>query len=145
MNDQQAQSSAIAVAATLGAAVLWGLWWWPLRWLAANGFGDFGATVAIYVAGILALSILVPWRTAPFRRGGAALLFSAVIFGFALAAWNLALLWGLIARVTLLFYLSPIWAVLLSYLVLGNKPGRVRILAAVLGIARRRPAAGGRI
>ncbi len=134
MNDRQAVSTKVAVAATLGAAVLWGLWWWPLRWLAANGFGDFGATVAVYAAGILGLLPFVPWRTAPLRRGGAAMLFSAVVFGFALAAWNLAVLWGLIARVTLLFYLSPVWAVLLSYLVLGNRPGRVRLLAAFLGI-----------
>jgi drug/metabolite transporter (DMT)-like permease len=62
-------------------------------------------------------------------------LFSAVVFGFALAAWNLALLWGLVARVTLLFYLSPVWAVLLSYLILGNRPDRVRLLAVLLGIA----------
>jgi len=62
------------------------------------------------------------------------MLFSAVVFGFALAAWNLALLWGLVARVTLLFYLSPVWAVLLSYLVLGNRPDRARLLAALLGI-----------
>lgn len=135
VNDHESASSKVAVAATLGAAVLWGLWWWPLRWLAANGFGDFGATVAIYVVGVLTLLPLVPWRTAPFRRGGAAILFSAVVFGFALAAWNLALLWGLVARVTLLFYLSPVWAVLLSYLVLGNRPDRVRLLAALLGIA----------
>ncbi len=96
----------LAVAATLGAAVLWGLWWWPLRWLADNGFGDFGAAVAVYITGVLALAPIVPWRSAPFRRGGAAILFSAVVFGFALAAWNLALLWGLVARVTLLFYLA---------------------------------------
>ena len=134
-NDHLAASTKVAVAATLGAAVFWGLWWWPLRWLANNGFGDFGATVAIYSAGILTLVPLVAWHTAPFRRGGPAILFSAVVFGFALAAWNLALLWGLVARVTLLFYLSPIWAVLLSYLVLGNKPDRVRLLAVLLGIA----------
>ncbi len=135
MNHQPVDSTRVAVAATLGAAVLWGLWWWPLRWLSVNGFGDFGATVIVYAAGILTLLPLVPWRTAPFRRGGAAILFSAIVFGFALAAWNLALLWGLVARVTLLFYLSPIWAVFLSYLVLGNRPGRVRILAGLFGIA----------
>ena len=135
MNDHQSASTKVAVTATLAAAVFWGLWWWPLRWLAANGFGDFGATVAIYIAGILTLVPLVPWRTAPFRRGGAAILFSAVVFGFALAAWNLALLWGLVARVTLLFYLSPVWAVLLSYLILGNRPDRVRLSAGLLGIA----------
>lgn len=135
MTDRPSASATTAVVATLGAAVLWGLWWWPLRWLAANGFGDFGAAVAIYAAGIVALLPLVPWRNAPLRRGGAAALFSGVVFGFALAAWNLALLWGLVARVTLLFYLSPVWAVLLSYLVLGNRPGGIRIAAAFLGIA----------
>lgn len=134
MQDHAAAATRAAVTATLGAAVLWGLWWWPLRWLAGYGFGDFGATVAIYVAGALTLLPLVPWRTAPFRRGGAAMLFSAVVFGFALAAWNLALLWGLVARVTLLFYLAPVWAVLLSYLVLGNRPDVVRLAAAVLGV-----------
>ena len=135
MTDQPSAATKIAITATLGAAVFWGLWWWPLRWLADNGFGDFGATVAIYIAGILTLIPLVPWRTAPFQRGGPAMLFSAIVFGFALAAWNLALLWGLVARVTLFFYLSPVWAVLLSYLVLGHRPGRIRLLAVLLGIA----------
>ena len=38
----------------------------------------------------------------------AALLVSGLLFGGVLATWNLALLWGEVARVTLLFYLSPV-------------------------------------
>ena len=78
-----------AVTAVLGAAIIWGLWWWPLRTVAHAGLGDFGASIAVYLAGIAVLLPLVPWRATPFRHGGAALIFSAVVFGFALAAWNM--------------------------------------------------------
>lgn len=123
-----------AVTAVLGAAIIWGLWWWPLRTVAHAGMGDFGASIAVYLAGIAVLLPLVPWRATPFRHGGAALVFSAVVFGFALAAWNLALLWGTVARVTLLFYLSPVWAVLFSFLFLNQRPDRLRLLAGLLGL-----------
>ena len=127
-----------AVLVTLAAALLWGLWWWPLRALAGGPAGPVASMTVIYLVGAGAALVVVAaqaWRgTAGLRAGGAAWLVSGLLFGGVLATWNLALLWGEVARVTLLFYLSPVWAVILAFVVGGRCPDRRRWAALALGL-----------
>ncbi|MDA8575067.1 DMT family transporter [Alphaproteobacteria bacterium] len=119
---------------TIAAAVFWGLWWWPLRWLAGSELGILAASTLVYGAGALALLPFILARPAAIRDGGPALWCSAILFAFTLVSWNLALIWGQVARVTLLFYLSPVWALLLAYLFLGQCPDRRRLFSIALGL-----------
>ena len=123
---------------TLAAALLWGLWWWPLRALTGATANPLASITVIYLLGAGALGAVVVgqvWRgTAGLRAGGAVLVVSGVLFGGVLATWNLALLWGEVARVTLLFYLSPVWAVILAFVVGGRRPDRRRGTALLLGL-----------
>jgi drug/metabolite transporter (DMT)-like permease len=57
------------------------------------------------------------------------------LFGGALVAWNLALIQGEVVRVTLLFYLAPVWATLLALVLLREPVGRLRVISVVLGLA----------
>ena len=57
------------------------------------------------------------------------------LFGGALVAWNLALIQGEVVRVTLLFYLAPVWATLLALALLREPVGRLRVISVVLGLA----------
>jgi drug/metabolite transporter (DMT)-like permease len=56
-------------------------------------------------------------------------------FGAVLTLWNLAVLTGDVVRVVLLFYLAPIWATGLAWLVLGERPGPWRLVSIVLGLS----------
>ena len=114
---------------------LWGLWWLPLRALAEAGLTGLAVNAALYGIGSV---VLLPWfwrRRRQLAAGGALLLAAGGLFGGALVAWNLALILGEVVRVTLLFYLAPVWATLLALAVLGEPVGRLRLLSVVLGLA----------
>ncbi|MGH6903622.1 MAG: DMT family transporter [Geminicoccaceae bacterium] len=117
------------------SAALWGLWWLPLRALADAGLTGPAVNAALY--GIASLALL-PWfwlRRRRIAEGGLLLLGAGGLFGAALVSWNLALILGEVVRVTLLFYLAPVWATLLALAVLGERVGWLRAVSVVLGLA----------
>jgi drug/metabolite transporter (DMT)-like permease len=87
--------------------------------------------------GIACLALL-PWFWRRRRRlaaGGRLLLGAGAMFGAARVSWNLALILGEVVRVTLLFYLAPVWATLLALAVLREPVGRLRAVSVILGLA----------
>jgi drug/metabolite transporter (DMT)-like permease len=123
-------AGAVALSATL-----WGLWWLPLRALADAGLSGPAVNAALYG---IASAALLPWfwrRRRRIAEGGLLLLGAGGLFGAALVSWNLALILGEVVRVTLLFYLAPVWATLLALAVLGERVGWLRVLSVGLGLA----------
>ena len=123
-----------AVSALLGGAMLWGLFWWPLKELDAVGIhGSFVQAVAY---GLPAL-VLLPWALRnPVRRDQTALLLLiALLGGWANAALATSLTTGSVVRVLLLFYLAPVWTILAARLFLGEAFTRLRLVALGLALA----------
>ncbi len=120
--------------AVAGSAIVWGLWWIPVRALDARGLAGDWASLALYGVAAVAMLPVVAWR----RRGGHRIdgtaIASGVLFGSMMVAWNHALLSGEVMRVTLLFYLAPIWATLFGFLFIGDRPTLRRISGIALGI-----------
>jgi drug/metabolite transporter (DMT)-like permease len=117
------------------SASLWGLWWLPLRALADAGLTGAAVNAALY--GIACL-VMLPWfwrRRDRIATGGLLLLGAGGLFGAALVSWNLALILGEVVRVTLLFYLAPVWATLLAVALLREAVGGLRVFSVVLGLA----------
>ena len=117
------------------SAALWGLWWLPLRALADAGLSGPAVNAALYGIGSVVLLPLLWRRRRRLAQGGLLLLGAGSLFGAALVSWNLALILGEVVRVTLLFYLAPVWATLLAVSVLGERIGRERVISVVLGLA----------
>ncbi|WP_301101581.1 DMT family transporter [Propionivibrio sp.] len=123
-----------AVFSLLVGALVWGLIWYPYRILRDAGVdGVLASTVTYAVAFVLGL-----WF---FRRSLAAfsLSWGLLWLGLASAGCNLgyvlATLNGEVVRVLLLFYLAPLWTVLLSRLLLGERLNRFGIFVIALSLA----------
>ncbi|WP_345986692.1 DMT family transporter [Sulfurimonas sp. HSL-1656] len=127
-------SSHLPVVVLLGASVLWGLTWLPLKQI--NGMGIDGIALTMGAYGILAL-LLTPVLMAQFaqwrehkRAMGMILLFG----GGANLAFTYALINGEVIRVMVLFYLLPVWGVLGGKFFLREGVDLWRWLGAALAV-----------
>lgn len=128
------RSELLPIAALLFAATFWGILWWPLRWLAEHGVPGLWASLLLFAsASVLGLPLL--WRQRRQWAGQpAALVGLALASGWCNTAFILAVLDGEVVRVLLLFYLSPVWAVLLAWLILRERPPAIAWLTLSLAI-----------
>ncbi len=126
----------LPIASLLLAATMWGVIWYPLRLLETAGLAGLWTTLISYSAA-LALGLLPFWRRRQeLYSQPAALLVLALAAGWCNVAFILAVLEGTVVRVLLLFYLSPIWAVVLAQLLLGERltsAARWIFLLAIVG------------
>lgn len=136
MTVQDARRAGLATVAVAGSALMWGLWWLPLRSLQDGGMGSFQVNLSIYLPlAVIALPYL--WRrwNGDLKDHALPFLVATLLMGLALLAWNLALLWGEVVRVSLLFYLTPIWSSLLSAAFLGIRFGPLRLATVLCGLS----------
>lgn len=121
---RSAQAPRLAVLALLFNAFTWGVSWWPFRWLEAHGLASLWATSIIFGIGFVAM-LAWGWRNSEPSAVSAGdrlgLLALALATGATNASFNWAVTAGDVLRVVLLFYLMPIWAVLLARWLL-NEP-----------------------
>jgi drug/metabolite transporter (DMT)-like permease len=120
--------------AVAGSAAMWGLWWIPLRALDAQGLSGYWASLAVFAGATLVLLPVAWLRRGRLRETGRSALAVGLLFGAALVAWNHALITGEVVRVTLLFYLAPIWGTVLGILMLGIRPSALRLGTIVIGL-----------
>ena len=119
--------------ALVGNAMIWGLSWWPLRQLQLLGLHPLWATAIFFLLGTFLVLLWRPSALAVFGRSPA-LWCLALAAGSANATFNWGVSIGEVVRVVLLFYLMPVWAVLLAWLVLGDRPTTSSALRVVLAL-----------
>lgn len=136
VSNSAAPKATLAVSAVVAASgAFWGLWWIPLRFLERHGLTGNWASVTLNAAAALIILPVVLSRPWPSRQDVRRLMVVGLLTGFTFASWNHALLYGAVVRVTLLFYLSPIWASLLGILLLSDPIGPGRVLSIALGLS----------
>lgn len=122
-----------ALALTLNAFV-WGTSWWPFRQLESRGLHPLWATVLIYATAMTLIAALRPRAVGQVLRAPA-LWVLVLASGTTNAAFNWAVTIGDVVRVVLLFYLMPLWAVLLARLLLHEALTRLAALRVALALA----------
>lgn len=123
----------LPVASILLGASLWGVIWYPMRLLEAAGLGGLWLTLTLYASAFLASLPFLFRSASEFQRRPFLLVLLMLAAGWTNIAFVEAVLHGNILRVLLLFYLSPIWAVVLGRIFLGEILSRTSLLS--LGLA----------
>jgi drug/metabolite transporter (DMT)-like permease len=124
----------LAIGSLVYAASLWGLVWYPYRLLNEAGVGGIASSFLSYTVPL----ILFGWlHVRELRRSRSQWLWLAVLglaAGWTNLAYVLGVLQGEVVRVLLLFYLSPLWTVLFSRILLGEKLNRAGVMIMALSL-----------
>lgn len=131
------RKNALPSAGILSGALVWGLIWYPFRALLQSGLAGPAATLATYLLAMLFGAFMLPrvWRELRAHRRTTALWWTAALVlsaGWTNLGYVLAMLHGEVMRVLLLFYLAPLWTVLFSYWLLGERLNRYGYLVMAL-------------
>lgn len=108
---------AAAVASLFAGATVWGLIWYPYRLIESAGISGALATVLTYAVALLAGLVWFGRKLRGTRIDGWLVLIALSSAGCNLG-YVLGMLQGEVMRVLLLFYLAPLWTVLLARLML---------------------------
>ncbi|MBI4808194.1 MAG: DMT family transporter [Nitrosomonadales bacterium] len=120
------------VVGVLSGALVWGLIWYPYRALQDVGVSGAMATFITYLLAMLCGAFMLPrvWRErATFNWWALLLILSA---GWANLGYVLGMLQGEVMRVLLLFYLAPVWTILFSFWILGERLNRYGYFVVLL-------------
>ena len=124
---------ALPALALIGNALVWGTAWWPFRHLQAAGLHPLWATALVF---IVASTVILALRPRALRQLATtpALWVLVVAAGVTNASFNWAVVIGDVVRVVLLFYLMPVWTVLLARALLGERLTTAALLRIGLGV-----------
>lgn len=126
-----------AVLALMVNAFVWGVSWWPFRHLQSAGLHPLWATVLVYLVAVAVIAIARPHAFGQVLRRPV-LWILLIASGSTNAAFNWGVAIGDVVRVVLLFYLMPLWVVLLARVLLHEKLtwlAGARVLLALAGAA----------
>jgi len=115
------KQNVMPVAGALSGALIWGLIWYPYRMLMEAGVSGTMATLITYSLAMLCGAFMLPrvWHELPKAGWWAVLLVLSA--GWTNFGYVLAVLYGEVMRVLLLFYLAPLWTILFSRWLLGER------------------------
>ena len=130
MNQRPAALPILAISLN---AMLWGLSWWPLHQLRDRGVHGLWTTFLSYA---LAVVLVLAWRPAALQQlaRDKRLWLLMATSGLTNASFNWAISIGDVVRVVLLLYLMPVWSVLLTWVLSGEKPRLFTLLRVALAL-----------
>lgn len=122
-----------AIVAACVAALLWGLWWLPVRSLVEAGLTGWWAGTAILICAMPAIlaAILI---NRPHRAPDIFGISGAILIGLAIAGYSLAIAETTVVRAVLLFYLAPVWTLTIECVWQGRKFNRLNGIAIFLAM-----------
>ena len=124
----------LAITSLVYAATLWGLVWYPYRLLNEAGVGGIASSFITYAVPLIAIGWLHGRELHRARSRWMWLTALGLAAGWTNLAYVLAVLEGEVVRVLLLFYMSPLWTVLFSRILLNEKLNRVGVMVMALSL-----------
>ncbi len=128
------RTNLLATVFVLLTGLVWGFYWLPVRRLDELGLHGAWGTLAIVST---ATVLLAPsaWRArARLVTANRIGLLSVAIGGFAFALYSIGFLYGRVAIIVILFFLTPVWSTLIGRFVMGWPTSWTRIAALAMGL-----------
>jgi drug/metabolite transporter (DMT)-like permease len=132
--DGQARTVAASFAVALAGAA-WGAYWIPFRHIQTLGLTGNWTTAALFVVSLPPAAILLIWAWRELRANCWTILWLALANGAVFALYSNAYAYTTVFNNLFLFYLSPIWSVLIVRFWFGEKTGWARMGCVALGLA----------
>lgn len=124
----------IASLSVVISASVWGIYWLPLRTLEEMGITGGWSIAMINAPAAMALSVVFLFGKAHHRTDLQTALTIGLFTGLGLSLYGVALLYAPVVRVTLLFYLTPVWATVLGMIFLAERASWARWIAISVGL-----------
>ncbi|MBI1173267.1 EamA family transporter [bacterium] len=122
-----------SVVMFLGASV-WGLYWLPLRALAEKGVDGAWAAALFNACPLIVMGpVLIRGRKRMLARPGPALFVGAAT-GLGMGLFSTAVMMAPIIRMTMEFYLTPVWSTIIGVLWLSERLDARRIVTVLCGL-----------
>lgn len=116
----QSDGKAIPVTLAFISALLWGVWWIPIRYLESLGMSGAWGSVTLNFGAFLTAILWLVIRRVPFQIGPRGML-GACLVGLAVTLYSVAFTMTDVVRVVLLFYLAPAWGKLIEWAFMGQR------------------------
>lgn len=135
VSSQSSQTVLLASLVVAATGAFWGVYWLPVRTLSESGLTGAWGTAAITFAAVVFLLPVAVRRWWMLRAARPVTLLSIGLGGAAFALYSVGFVYGRVAIIILLYFLTPVWSTLIARYVMGWHTPRLRILAIVLGLA----------
>lgn len=129
------RTTVMATLFVVGTGSLWGFYWLPVRRLADIGLSGAWGTLAIVATAALLLAPFAVSRRRRLSRSSPVALASIALGGVAFVLYSAGLVYGRVAIVILLFFLTPVWSTLIARYVMGWPTPWLRLVAILVGVA----------
>lgn len=116
------------------AAILWGLWWMPIRALEDAGMVGAWANISMNLGALPVLAAAALARPKGARISPRSML-GAAFMGVAVTLFGSSLAFTDVVRVVLLFYLLPAWSTAIECLFMGRRWSLGSLVALSLSLA----------
>lgn len=129
------RAETLATLIVVGTGAFWGFYWLPVRELDTAGLAGAWGTAAIAASAVV---LLAPFALVSLRRSSRPDLVTLgfiALGGLAFLLYSVSFVYGRVAIVILLFFLTPVWSTLIGRFVLGWRTPGLRLLAIAVGIA----------
>jgi len=128
------QSWAASIAVALCGTV-WGLYWLPLRYLQHVGFSGAWATAAFFIVAVPPAVLIAVRARGEIKAQLRTFLWLALLNGLVFNLYSNAYIGTTVFNVLFLFYLSPIWSILIVRFWHKERVGMVRIGCVIAGLS----------
>ncbi|MEP3276226.1 MAG: DMT family transporter [Stappiaceae bacterium] len=122
-----------ALVAVILSALLWGLYWVPIRVL--EGYGLTGPWAGFSLSLAALVPALIVFCFAPHKKMQSSHILGAIAVGVAISLYGISLSYTDVIRAVLLFYLAPVWSTLIECLFMGRRWTWRSVLALLVSFA----------